>query len=264
MESHNPVLSRHYTRDGYATFEEPARDLRSGDLEQMYQAPSATPLQTGRMTLDDVISRTGLLFAALLASAAVTWQLTLETISALVFPALIVGLVLGFVNALGRKIRPALILTYALVQGVVVGGLSKLFNTAYDGIVTQAIIGTMAAFVGILVLYRSGRLRATPKFTRVLLAATFGYIALALVNLLYVMFSGNAGIYGSSMGLLISGVGVTLASLFLVLDFDSIEQGVRMGVPQQEAWRAGFGLLVTMVWLYLEVLRFLAILRGND
>ena len=264
MESHNPVLSRHYTRDGYATFEEPARDLQSGDLEQIYQSPSASPLQTGRMTLDDVVTRTGLLFAALLVSAVVTWQAQVETLMGIVFPALIVGLVLGLINAFSRKVRPGLILTYALVQGVVVGGISKLYNTMWDGIVTQAIMGTAAAFVGILMLYRSGRLRATPKFTRVLLGATMGYIALTFVNLLYMVFTDSSGIFWSGIGWLVSGIGVTLASLFLVLDFDSIEQGVRMGVPQQEAWRAGFGLLVTMVWLYLEILRFLAILRGND
>jgi uncharacterized YccA/Bax inhibitor family protein len=255
MESHNPVLSRHYTRDGYATF-----DVPPTELEEMYQAPSASPLQTGRMTLDDVVTRTGMLVLALVASAIFTWQADLV---GLIFPALIVGLVLGLVNAMSKKVRPALIVTYALVQGVLVGGLSKLYNTMWDGIVTQAIIGTVAAFAGILVLYRSGRLRATPKFTRVLLGATMGYIALAIVNLVYFFVAGGS-IYQSSFGLLISGVGVLLASLFLVLDFDAIEQGVRAGVPQQEAWRAGFGLLVTMVWLYLEILRFLAILRGND
>jgi uncharacterized YccA/Bax inhibitor family protein len=255
MESKNPVLSRQYTRDGYATF-----DVPSTELEEMYQAPSASPLQTGRMTLDDVVTRTGMLVLALVASAIFTWQADLV---GLLFPALIVGLVLGFVNALSKKVRPALIVTYALVQGVFVGGISKLYNTMWDGIVTQAIIGTVAAFAGILVLYRSGRLRATPKFTRVLLGATMGYIALAVVNLVYFFVAGGS-MYQSSFGLLISGVGVLLASLFLVLDFDAIEQGVRAGVPQQEAWRAGFGLLVTMVWLYLEILRFLAILRGND
>jgi uncharacterized YccA/Bax inhibitor family protein len=258
MESHNPVLSRHYNRDGYATF-----DVPSTELEEMYQAPSASPLQTGRMTLDDVVTRTGILIVALVASAVFTWQGSVATLTSLVFPALIIGLVLGFVNALSKKIRPALIVTYALVQGVVVGAISKLYNTMWDGIVTQAIIGTVAAFAGILVLYRSGRLRATPKFTRVLLGATMGYIALAIVNLVYFFVAGGS-MYQSSFGLLISGVGVLLASLFLVLDFDAIEQGVRAGVPQQEAWRAGFGLLVTMVWLYLEILRFLAILRGND
>jgi uncharacterized YccA/Bax inhibitor family protein len=260
MESHNPVLSRHYTRDGYATFEAPA-DAPASALEQMYQAPSASPLQTGRMTLDDVVTRTGFLVIALVASAILTWQADLV---GLVFPALILGMVLGFVNALSRKVRPALIVTYALVQGVVVGGISKLYNTMWDGIVTQAIMGTVAAFVGILVLYKSGRLRATPKFTRVLLGATLGYIVLGFVNLLFALF-GGWNIYDTGgLGLLVSGAGVVLASLFLVLDFDSIEQGVRAGVPQQEAWRAGFGLLVTMVWLYLEILRFLAILRGND
>lgn len=256
MESHNPVLSRHYTRNGYATF-----DVPSSELEQMYQAPSASPLQTGRMTLDDVVTRTGFLVIALVASAVITWQADLI---AWVFPAMIVGLVLGLVNVFSKTVRPALIVTYAVVQGMVVGGISKIYDRMWDGIVTHAIMGTVAAFVGILALYRSGRLRATPKFTRVLLGAAMGYIALALVNLVFVLFGGSSIYDAGLLGLGVSAIGVVLASLFLVLDFDSIEQGVRAGVPQQEAWRAGFGLLVTMIWLYLEILRFLAILRGND
>lgn len=259
MQSSNPVLSRGaYTRDGYATFD-------ADQMEKTYQAPSAGPLQTGRMTLDDVVTRTAFLVAIVVGSAAVTWSLDIQ--GGIFLIALVGGLVLGLVNALSKKVRPALIMAYAVAQGIVVGALSNMYETMYNGIVKQAVIGTLAAFVGVLALYASGRLRATPKFTRVLLGATMGYFILAIASLIASFFDvGNGwGFYGVPMiGVLIAAAGVTLASFFLVLDFDQIENGVRNGAPESEAWRASFGLLVTMIWLYLEILRFLAILRNND
>ena len=259
MQSSNPILTRGaYTKDGYATF-----DVEN--LEQTYQAPSAGPLQTGRMTIDDVVTRTAMLIAIVIGTAAITWSLDLG--GGIFLIALIGGLVLSFVNALSKTVRPPLIIAYAVAQGIVVGALSNMYNSMYDGIVTQAVVGTMAAFVGVLALYASGRLRATPKFTRTLIGAAIGYFVLAMASLIASFFGvGNGwGFYGvSGIGLLIAGAGVLLASLFLVLDFDQIENGVRSGAPQIESWRAGFGLLVTMVWLYMEILRFLAILRNND
>lgn len=256
MQSSNPVLTRGaYTKDGYATF----------DLEQSYQAPSAGPLQTGRMTLDDVVTRTAMLVAIVVVTAGAAWTMNLQ--GGIFFAALIGGLVLGFVNALSKTVRPALIMAYAVAQGIVVGVLSHMYNTLYEGIVTQAIIGTLSAFVAMLVLYSSGRLRATPKFTRVLVGATMGYFLLAFVSLIASFFGvgGGWGFYGvSGIGLLFAAAGVALASLFLVLDFDQIDNAVRSGAPHAEAWRSGFGLLVTMIWLYLEILRFLAILRNSD
>lgn len=258
MQSNNPVLNRGaYTRDGYATFDT--------DLEQQYQAPSAGPLQTGRMTLDDVVTRTAILVAIVVAGAVAAWTLNLS--GGIFLIALIGGLVLSFVNALSKTVRPPLVMAYAAAQGIVVGVISNMYNTMYNGIVTQAIVGTIAAFVGVLALYASGKLRATPKFTRVLMAAGIGYFVLALASFISSFFGvgGGWGFYGvSGVGMLLAAAGVTLASLFLVLDFDQIENAVRNGVPHVEAWRSGFGLLVTMIWLYLEILRFLAILRNND
>ena len=113
-------------------------------------------------------------------------------------------------------------------------------------------------------MYKSGRLRATPKFTKVLIGAAFGYIILALGSLISVMFGGTSLYQLSLIGPMLAIAGVAIASFFLILDFDQAEQGVRMGLPQEESWRAGFGLVMTIVWLYLEVLRLIAILRGND
>ncbi|MFM9099305.1 MAG: Bax inhibitor-1/YccA family protein, partial [Actinomycetota bacterium] len=154
--------------------------------------------------------------------------------------------------------------TYAAFQGLFLGILSKTFELFYPGIVQQAVVATVAAFVGMLFMYKSGRLRATPKFTKVLIGAAFGYILLALGSLISVMLGGGSLYSLSLFGPMLAVAGVAIASFFLILDFDQAERGVRMGLPQEESWRAGFGLVMTIVWLYLEVLRLIAILRGND
>ena len=148
-------------------------------------------------------------------------------------------------------------------EGVFVGGISAAFESAYDGIVAQAVLGTLGAFTAMLVLYKTGVIRATPKFTKMLLIAGAGYFVFILLNLLVSVFAGNS-IYNSPLGFLVAGVGVVLASLFLVLDFDFVEQGIRNGLPREYAWTAAFGLTVTLVWLYIEILRLLAILRGDN
>jgi uncharacterized YccA/Bax inhibitor family protein len=155
---------------------------------------------------------------------------------------------------------------YSVFEGLVIGTISRVYNDYYSGIVAQAVIGTVAAFVGILFLYKSGKLRATPKFTRILLGAVAGYFVLGLISLVASFFHvGNGmGFYGvTGLGLLMSVAGVALASLFLVLDFDQIERSIAQGAPAIEAWRSGFGLIVTLVWIYLEILRLLSILRDR-
>jgi len=144
------------------------------------------------------------------------------------------------------------------------GILSRTFELFYPGIVQQAVVATVAAFVGMLFLYKSGRLRVTPKFTKVLIGATLGYLVLAMGSLISVLFGGGSLYSLSVFGPMLAMVGVALASFFLILDFDQVEQGVRMGLPQEESWRAGFGLVMTVIWLYLEILRLLAILRGGN
>jgi uncharacterized YccA/Bax inhibitor family protein len=126
------------------------------------------------------------------------------------------------------------------------------------------VLGTLAAFATMLVLYRTGVIRNSPKFTKILMIALVSYLVFGVINLLFAVFSGhNVYTSGSGLAILISAAGVVLASLFLVLDFDFIEQGVRNGLPRQYSWIAAFGLVVTLVWLYLEILRLLAILQNN-
>lgn len=265
MESRNPVFRRtpQFTPggSGFGAPFGPAPDVT--ELEQMYAAPPATAAQARRMTLDDVVMRTASLFGVLLLTAAAAWVLNFGLVPMLA--ALVAGLVLGMVITFRRTVSPALVLVYAAVEGVFVGTLSHWYTVAYGNqLVPQAVLGTLAAFVGMLLVYRSGRLRATPKFTRMLLVAGFGYLGVALVSLVSSFFGvgGGWGFYGvGPLGVLLSVAGVALAALYLILDFDFVEQGVRNGLPERESWRAAFGLLVTLVWLYLEILRLLAILN---
>ncbi|RMI09668.1 Bax inhibitor-1/YccA family protein [Cellulomonas triticagri] len=238
-------------------------------LEQMYGAPAATTRDTGRLTYDDVIVKTGGLLALLVVVAAATWNFApgLWPIGA------IVGLVLGLVNAFKKNPSPALIIAYTAAQGVFLGGISLAFqNMTFDGqnvqpIVFQAVVATMATFGAALFLFKSGKVRVTPKFTKWLIISMVGYLAFSVVNLVMSFFVASDGfgpLRSGWLGVVVGLVAVGLAAASLIMDFDSIKRGVEQGVPAKFAWSAAFGLIVTLVWLYLEILRILAILRGSD
>ena len=255
MKSSNPVLGK--------AFNQP-NNMQVDNLEQSYNAPAASSMRTGRMTIEDVVAKTGFLFAILVVVGALAWSANLGQ------GALLIGFLGGFVLAMiisfSKSIKPGLVVAYAALEGLALGTLSHFYEALYPGIVSQAVIGTIAAFAGVLFMYRSGRLRATPQFTRAIMGAAIGYFILGLVSLVASFFGVGKGygFYGvSGLGLLLAVAGVALASFFLVLDFDQVEKGVAAGVPEKESWRASFGLMVTIVWLYLEVIRLLSILRNN-
>lgn len=237
-------------------------------LEQMYDAPTATTRDTGRLTYDDVIVKTGGLLALLVVVAAATWYVAPQ----LYFVGAIVGLVLGLVNAFKKNPSPPLIIAYTVAQGVFLGGISYLFQNVYvegvstSPIVLQAVLATFATFGASLFLFRSGKVRVTPKFTRWLLIAMVGYLAFSVVNLVLSFFIGGdfGPLRSGWVGVVAGLVAVGLAAASLIMDFDSIKRGVEQGAPARLAWSAAFGLIVTLVWLYLEILRILAILQGRD
>lgn len=231
-------------------------------LEQAYLAPSATSLHTGRMTVEDVVNRTALLLGTAVVTGALTWGLGL---GALALPAALVGLVLALVIIFKQSTSPGLILAYAAVEGVFLGGISQYFNAAYPGIVVQAVAGTAGVTAVMLGLYRSGKIRVTPQFTKMVVGATIGFFLLIMVNFVASFFTaGGLGLREGPLGIVVGLVAIGLASLNLVLDFDLVERGARQGVPERYGWFAAFGIMVTLVWLYIEILRLLAILRGND
>ena len=261
MRSSNPVLGRAFNQRGYAAFDPSTINSDPAALENLYNSPAASSLRTGRMTIDDVVTRTGILFAVLVTVGAVAWSLDLGG-TALMF-GFIGGFVLAMVNSFSKTVKPVLAIAYAAFQGLALGTISRMYDEMYDGIVSQAILVTISAFAGMLFAYKSGRIRVTPKFTKVLTTALIGYLVLGLVSFVAFLFTGSS-IYNSGFGLLIASGGMVLAAFFLILDFDSIQKGIAAGAPESESWRAAFGLMVTIVWLYLEVLRVLSILRGDD
>ena len=261
MRSSNPVLGRAFNQRGYAAFDPSTTNSEPAALENLYNSPAASSLRTGRMSIDDVVTRTGILFAVLVTVGAAAWTLNLG--GGALMLGFIGGFVLAMVNIFSKTVRPALIIAYAAFQGLALGTLSHMYDTVYNGIVSQAILVTISAFAGMLFAFKSGRIRVTPKFTKVLITALIGYLVLGVVSLIGSFF--GASIYSiGGFGLIIATGGMLLAAFFLILDFDQIQKGVAAGVPESESWRAAFGLMVTIVWLYMEVLRFLSILRGND
>ncbi|HEY0120074.1 MAG TPA: Bax inhibitor-1/YccA family protein [Cellulomonas sp.] len=246
-------------------------------LEQMYAGPTATARDTGRLTYDDVIVRTAGLLGLLAVVAAATWYGTEsgrlpQSVWVL---GMVAGLVLGLVNAFRRTPSPVLIVLYTAAQGVFLGGVSLAFtalavNDTSTGnaqpIVVQAVLATFATFGAALWLFSSGRVRVTAKFVRWLIVAMVGYLVFQVVNLVLSFFVSSDAfgpLRSGGWGIVIGLFAVGLAAANLIVDFDSIKRGVTAGVPRRYAWTAAFGLVVTLVWLYLEFLRIFAILSGR-
>ncbi|MBW9110733.1 Bax inhibitor-1/YccA family protein [Microbacterium trichothecenolyticum] len=255
-------------------------------LEGMYAAPSAGAVETGRMSYEDTIWKTVGLFAVLLITAAVGWVWTMAGVSAVnpqpsILPWMI-GALGGFVLAMvviftsRKKIRPALIFAYAAFEGLFVGAISAFFEFLWPGIVVQATLATLAVVGVTLALFASGKIRASKRATKVFMIAMIGYLVFSLVNIFLMIFnvpiaggafgllSEQSPLFGIPWGVLIGVFVVIMAAYSLVLDFDQIQQGVRNGAPRQFGWLGAFGIMVTVVWLYLEILRILAIARGNN
>jgi uncharacterized YccA/Bax inhibitor family protein len=180
--------------------------------------------------------------------------------------------VLGLINAFKKAVSPLLVLLYATFAGLMLGAISWAYDQMalaqnYQGLVSQAIIGTLTAFGVMLFLYGTGIVKVNGKFMRIFMAAMISYFVIAMASLVGALFGvgGGWGFYGvGGWGLLLCAAGVLLASFALMMDFEAIKQGIAMGLPERESWRLSFGLLLTLVWLYLEILRFLSIFAGRD
>ena len=256
----------------------------NAQLEGMYAAPPAGAREMDRMTVEDTVIKTVSLFAILLATAAVGWIWTMAGVtpanpSPSILPWMI-GALGGFVLSLvviftsRKKVRPGLIFAYAAFEGLFVGGISAFFEFIWPGIVVQATLATVSVVGVTLALFASGKVRASAKATKVFMIAMLGYLLFSLINIGLMIFNvplagGAFGllsqkVMGIPLGLIIGVLVVIMAAYSLVLDFDQVQQGVRNGAPRQYAWVGAFGIMVTVVWLYIEILRILAILRGDN
>lgn len=216
-----------------------------------------------RLTLDDVMVKTGLLLGIIVVTGALAWAVNLGGGAAA--GAGIAGFALALVNIFKRQITPALVVAYAALEGVFLGAVSHAFNTAFPGIVVQAAVGTTAVFSAVLWGYKSGKLQATPQFRKVVTTGFLGLFGLVVVDLLVSLFTSGdpLGIRGGNLALsvLFSLAFIAFGALTFVLDFDQAERMVAAGAPERESWRIAFGLVVGIVWLYLEVLRLLSYLQ---
>ena len=286
MASSNPAFNRleKDAQSGYAGFRAPSSEgtergnashAPQGSTEQwgsqqqlqhMYNQPTAGPVDTGRVTMDDVIMKTMGLFALVLGFGAVGWVVASQNQQLgfmLWIGGMIATLVLGLVIAFKKTLSVPLIVGYAVVEGLFVGAVSQFFEKQWEGVVPTAALATAATFTGMFLAYKSGLIKVTDKFRRIVTMMIFGYAIFAVVNFLFAMFTSTTfGIGGSGpLGIGISLFAVGLASVTLALDFDMIDRAIATGAPQKYSWLLAHGLIVTVVWLYIEFLRLFARLR---
>jgi uncharacterized YccA/Bax inhibitor family protein len=232
------------------------------------QQPPVPQAPEGRMTFDDVVTKTAVTMGLLAITAGLAWLLVP---AGLYFPAMVLSGLVGFVVVMvvsfRRNVSPGLVLAYAAIEGIFIGMISKVFEGLYPGIVAQAVVATFFAAGATLAAYKFFNIRVTAKFSKIVVISTLAFAALMLVNFIWSIATGSGGLRGGIVGPVsplavgISLIAIVLAVLNLVLDFDYIEKGVAQGAPARESWRGAFGLTVTMVWLYVEMLRLLSYLR---
>jgi uncharacterized YccA/Bax inhibitor family protein len=280
MQSSNPVFRRSEGFNG--------RSPASGMSYPAYGTATQTdPRQDApvygdsvggaRMTIDSVVQKTGMTLGLTVLVAAATWILTPDpgtgadagSLYLLLMVGAFGGFALAMVNSFKRVVSPALVLVYAALEGLFVGAFSKVIEATFggpggSGIVIGAVGGTFAAVAGTLAAYKFFNIRVSPTFRKWVVGAMIGFVAVSLLDFVLAFFGASFGFNGfGPMGLISSVLGLGLGVLMLILDFDFVERGIAAGLPERESWRAAFGLTVTIIWIYIELLRILAILRGD-
>ena len=264
-------------QQGFGTPQNPYGQTQGDPSTWGTGTPTTGAGSTAPMTIDSVVQKTAIALFVVIATAAATWfyigdinaaDVSDESLARLTM-LMIVGsgaaFGLSLLNSFRRIISPALVLAFCAAEGVALGALSKFFDAQFgDGIVTQAVVGTFAAFAGTLAAYKFFNIQVGQRFRTFVIAAMFGMVALGLLELVLSFFGSAVGFFGfGSLGLLFAIAGLVLGVFMLILDFDFVERGVAAGLPERESWRAAFGLTVSLVWIYTNLLRILAIMRGE-
>ncbi|MGA9677711.1 MAG: Bax inhibitor-1/YccA family protein [Mycobacterium sp.] len=282
-ETSNPIFrSLPKQQGGYAQFGTGAAQMQRGYYPtDPYAAPYQEAKPTRPLTIDDVVTKTGITLAVLTVSAVVSFYLAstnLALAAPLTFIGAFGGLALVLIATFGRKQdSPAIVLSYAVLEGLAVGAISLLmtFQLSIGGrpvsagaLIGEAVLGTLGVFFGMLVVYKTGAIRVTPKFTRMVVAALFGAVFLMLGNLVLAMFGvgGGTGLglrSGGPIAIIFSLVMIGIAAFSFLIDFDAADQMIRAGAPEKAAWGIALGLTVTLVWLYLEILRLLSYFQNR-
>ena len=274
MQSNNPALRRsaeNIAANGQAGYSDPATWGTGVPGQPGTQTPVATE---GPMTTDSVVQKTAISVGVVMIVAAATWYLTpsIDNTDADLGPliaAMTIGslgaFALSLVNSFKRVVSPALVLAFAALEGLALGGLSKFFDAIYgDHIVMQAVIGTFAAFAGTLAAYKFFNIKVGKKFRTFVIAAVLGMVGLSVLELVLSLFNADFGLFGvSQLGMVTAFAGLILGVFMLILDFDFAEQLIAQGAPEREAWRVAFGLTVSLVWIYTNLLRILAFFSSD-
>ena len=235
--------------------------------------PTHVTAGSGRMTVDSVVQKTAFSLGIVVVMAAVTWMMTGDITNnadvSRLYGAMMIGslgaFALSMVNSFKRVVSPALVIAFCAFEGVALGALSKYFD-GYFGhhIVVQAVVGTFAAFAGTLAAYKFFDIKVGQKFRTFVIAAVFGMVGLSVLEMVLSLFNTQLGLFGfGGIGLLFAVVGLVLGVFMLILDFDFVEQGVAAGIEERESWRAAFALTVSLVWIYTNLLRILAIIQQD-
>lgn len=277
-ETSNPILRNLPKQEGgYAQFGTGvAGATRMGYQADPYVSNAPQAGVSRPLTIDDVVTKTGITLGVLSVVAAISYFIV-GTNPALAMPFTLIGslggLALVLIASFGRKQdNPAIVLSYAALEGLFLGGISWVFgNMLVQGIsagalITQAVLGTIGVFFGMLVVYKTGAIRVTPKFTRFMVAAMVGVLVLMLGSFVISLFTGSPGPLrdGGPLAIIFSLVVIGIAAFSFLLDFDSADQLIRSGAPEKAAWGVALGLTVTLVWLYLEILRLLSYFYSSD
>jgi uncharacterized YccA/Bax inhibitor family protein len=243
------------------------------DPSQWSTGGPQAPAVGAPMTIDSVVQKTAISLGLVVLAAIATWMLTpdittganLAPLYAATAIGSIGGLILGLVNSFKRVVSPALVLAYAVLQGMLLGGISKTFDAMFGGgIVVQAVLGTFAAFAGVLAAYKFFDIKVGNKFRTFMMAAGFGLLGLILLEVVLGFFGAGMGLFGmGAMGLVFSIAGLVFGVFSLILDFDFVEQGVANQLEERESWRAAFALTASLVMIYFYLLRILAILQQD-
>jgi uncharacterized YccA/Bax inhibitor family protein len=254
IKTSNPALGKN-------TFNDFAQSQYGGNLVDA----------SARMSLSGTVNKTGILLLCALVTAAWTWNSFMQTRDmSTVGPAVTIGafggLIVAFVTVFKKAWSPVTAPIYALLEGLVLGGVSGVFEISYPGIAMQAVGLTFGTLFVLLLAYKSGLIKVTQKFRLGVVAATGGIFLFYMLQMLLSIFhiSFFSSVFGAGpIGIVFSLFVVGIAALNLVLDFDFVEQGVAYGVPKYMEWYAAFGIMVTLVWLYLEMLRLLSKVRSS-
>ncbi|MEU8793664.1 Bax inhibitor-1/YccA family protein [Streptomyces sp. NPDC048643] len=281
MNSSNPVFSRRgFGRidsakrpQGPETFEDAAHGSLLTSAAERAERTEADTAPSTVMTIDDVVTRTALTLGTVILAAVLSWvflpvdDANIGRSTGIAVGAALGALVLALAQAFKRRPSPPLILSYAALEGVFLGVISSITSTFISpGVVTQAVLGTLAVFAGVLIAYKKRWIRVTRRFYGFTTAAAGGFVLLMMADLLFSAFgAGNGlGFNSGGLGLVFGVIGIVLGACFLALDFKQVEDGIAGGAPREESWLAAFGLTMTLVWIYLEALRVLSILRSED